>query len=437
MKSVNKVGDEGAQDSRTVWGMRMAASIAAAAGALCLCLGMPMVGYAGLALVSVIVFHISLRPSARELLLISVPSLIFWATYVVLFKIDWLHRPPAIMFLLGTMGAGSLTVLSVRAVWSQGENRTKVLRVLFPAAGMLVFLIVKNNLINVMAFQRSTFDLHLFLADGSFGFHPAMSLWKYTFTHPVVHVVIQAIYALLPVGMAFVYAPHLRKFDSKYFMLQTYFLAGFLGWLSYSIVPAAGPLFMFGGNFGVALPTYSHLKMVAVQRVELPPIMFRNAVPSLHLTWALLGWLNARKLGKPYHYLAILFTFGTVLATMGTGQHYMVDLIVAVPFTLFIQALCTKKIPNSSTRGAAITGGALLALAWMLMLRFNPTLFLANLALPWICTAATFTAVAVLFLRMEKATAGTFWPEEGLSGGKDEEVNQPAETARVISSATA
>jgi hypothetical protein len=38
--------------------------------------------------------------------------------------------------------------------------------------------------------------------------------------------------------------------------------------------------------------------------------------------------------------IALAFLVFTVLATLGTGEHYFVDLMVAFPFALMIQAIC-------------------------------------------------------------------------------------------------
>ena len=58
----------------------------------------------------------------------------------------------------------------------------------------------------------------------------------------------------------------------------------------------------------------------------------------MHLAWALLILLNGKN--KLLRLGAWFFVALTVFATIGLGEHYFSDLIVAVPFTLVVQTLC-------------------------------------------------------------------------------------------------
>jgi hypothetical protein len=58
-------------------------------------------------------------------------------------------------------------------------------------------------------------------------------------------------------------------------------------------------------------------------------------MPSMHLGWALLLALNARSrwlAAALWAYAALI-----ALATIGLGQHYVVDLIAAIPYTVTMQ----------------------------------------------------------------------------------------------------
>lgn len=63
------------------------------------------------------------------------------------------------------------------------------------------------------------------------------------------------------------------------------------------------------------------------------PHAARNCMPSMHLTWALLFWWYSRGWVRK---LMAFYVWVTVAATLGLGQHYWIDLIVAVPFTAAI-----------------------------------------------------------------------------------------------------
>ena len=59
----------------------------------------------------------------------------------------------------------------------------------------------------------------------------------------------------------------------------------------------------------------------------------RNCVPSLHMTWALLLWIYSPKLLR---IPMLLFAVLIATATMGLGEHYAVDLLAALPFTVAV-----------------------------------------------------------------------------------------------------
>jgi hypothetical protein len=115
-----------------------------------------------------------------------------------------------------------------------------------------------------------------------------------------------------------------------------------------------------------------------------------NAIPSLHMAWVLLVWWYSRGLSWWERLVAFAFVFFTVLATMGTGEHYFVDLVVAFPFALLIEALCAFELPLSDgKRLAALAVGLFGTLAWMEALRYGPHFFWKSPLIPWTLCAVT------------------------------------------------
>jgi PAP2 superfamily len=57
----------------------------------------------------------------------------------------------------------------------------------------------------------------------------------------------------------------------------------------------------------------------------------RNAIPSLHSAWALLIWWSTRYCRAWTRLVATVFLALTPLATLGLGEHYLIDLVVALP----------------------------------------------------------------------------------------------------------
>jgi hypothetical protein len=66
----------------------------------------------------------------------------------------------------------------------------------------------------------------------------------------------------------------------------------------------------------------------------------QNASPSLHMAWVLLAWWYSRGLSVWERGIAMMFVVFTAFATLGTGEHYFIDLVVAYPFSVMMQSLC-------------------------------------------------------------------------------------------------
>lgn len=92
-------------------------------------------------------------------------------------------------------------------------------------------------------------------------------------------------------------------------MLASMALAGLLVVPCYLLLPAVGPVHVGDPNAP------------------------RNCMPSMHLTWALFMFINSRGLAR---WGAGVFVAITTLATLATGEHYLPDLLAAIPWSLAI-----------------------------------------------------------------------------------------------------
>ena len=89
-------------------------------------------------------------------------------------------------------------------------------------------------------------------------------------------------------------------------------------------------------------------------------------MPSLHVGWAFLLFWNLRT-RRIMGVLSAVFLILTALATVGSGEHYLADLIVAIPLALTVQASLIQS--RSEWRLAALTAGSVLTLAWLIAFR--------------------------------------------------------------------
>jgi hypothetical protein len=75
-----------------------------------------------------------------------------------------------------------------------------------------------------------------------------------------------------------------------------------------------------------------------------------------------------------------------VLATLGFGEHYVVDLVAALPYAMALWAICRREWATAALAVA-------LTLAWMAALRFGTPLFESG-AFTWAATVGTIGTVA-------------------------------------------
>lgn len=106
----------------------------------------------------------------------------------------------------------------------------------------------------------------------------------------------------------------------------------------------------------------------------------------MHLACALLIFWCCAALPRWVRAASAVYLALTVLATLGFGEHYAVDLVVAVPYALALAALCGRR----RDWGMAAVGIAL-TLAWMAALRFATGWF-GSAAFTWGLTVGTLAA---------------------------------------------
>jgi hypothetical protein len=98
-------------------------------------------------------------------------------------------------------------------------------------------------------------------------------------------------------------------------------------------------------------------------------------MPSLHMASALIAYVHARRFGRLASAVALLFVIGTFLGTMGTGEHYFIDLVVAIPFTAMMFLLLERRFVRAIEPSVLLFASLVLLrlmpltplLAWLLL----------------------------------------------------------------------
>jgi hypothetical protein len=348
-----------------------------------------------LALASVIIIHFRVRPSLQDaLLVLGLSALIA----VVDFRL--LHFKPWIMDWFAFPGLCSLLVLGLRTVWAEDSQRKRLLLAFIPA---LLFVTSEYFAATFLewtaAAHPKVLDLYLFSFDSSlhvqfsFLLGQAFSMW------PTLRIVSVIFYIGLPIPIALVYAGRLLRLSEKAVPSFVAFLAtGPIGVIFYNIFPALGPVHIFQQAF-----PWHPLTVGQATKLFLEPIAITgapNAIPSLHMAWVLLVWWYSRGLSALERSIAMAFVFFTVLATLGTGEHYFIDLVVAFPFALLIESVCAFSLGlTEKSRLSGIIFGAFGTLGWLMLLHYGNRLFWISPIAPWVLCAAT-VAVSIWMERL-------------------------------------
>jgi hypothetical protein len=135
------------------------------------------------------------------------------------------------------------------------------------------------------------------------------------------------------------------------------------GPILYAILPACGPIYAFGARW--LYPP--QVQAGAIKLAGMP-----NAFPSLHIGTALVFVFLAP--GKLWRAVSLAFLAGTTLATLVTGEHYVIDLVAGVAFGCFAASVGYRKYHR-----ALIYLG--IVLGWSLAVRFGYAFLIAHPAL--------------------------------------------------------
>ena len=155
---------------------------------------------------------------------------------------------------------------------------------------------------------------------------------------------------------------------------------------------------------------------------DFPAEAWPNGMPSLHIASVVLAYWQARPYGRWARIAAAVFLVGTLLATLGEGEHYLVDLVVAMPLSLTAYAACmSARVPYRRQRYAALFGGILLLAAWYALLFFGVELLLISPAIAWGISLCSTAAVVWLEWRLYRA----IWDEGREAGGEGRESQLP------------
>lgn len=337
--------------------------------------------------------HFWTRPARAE----RIATLLLAAAYTLAFlfdsgryRFDW----PTSIACGSFFGLASLTVLAVQTMRLTGVRQKEKLETLVAGSAFGYSALFIAYILNLTTrLHPRTFDLYLYAADAGFGIPICAWMGRLVNGQPLLLQCCSLVYESLPLAVSLLYA-YQRSGSKK---LPVRVLPAFLGggaaaYLLYNVLPATGPHYIFGAAFPDRMPAAAQagVHLVTVGDVA------RNAVPSMHLACALMIFWACRPLGRLAQAAAAAFLALTILATLGFGEHYVVDLIAGVPYALALLSICSAPHPG---RRFAIVIGIALTLAWIVLLRFAVPLFESTI-FTWAAALSTLAICAVAKRRL-------------------------------------
>jgi hypothetical protein len=261
--------------------------------------------------------------------------------------IHWLLSPPIF----------NILALFLATIWMLRDEKDKTRPWLVLA---LVLNLFYGVLLTILMGREGSllpwkFDHILFRVDESLGIQaaaiarPLQGFWR---------IPLWVIYEFM-VPMMIVWFLVTRYRNVRASVVLAYVAELVAGPLLYAIVPACGPHYAFGQQ-------WLHPLAVPADPIRLTGLP--NAFPSLHVGTAFLFVLLAP--GKLRKGIALAFFAATCLATLSTGEHYVIDLIPGLAFGAFAAAVGSKN-PRRASTFLGIT------LAWTLAMRFGSSVLIA------------------------------------------------------------
>jgi hypothetical protein len=234
----------------------------------------------------------------------------------------------AMLFLVLSPGVavGFLLVLAILLRWSLVPSPSErkrceyLLLVTIFSALLSSFAQAIANRLSVLCPLK--YDLYLYRMDALLD-EPSFALGRLVAPHLWLQLVLQAAYGLLPVAVTSLLGVYIWKREAEWVtVLKTLLLNLLLAPVFYMLLPVCGPVYAF--------PTFPQAQSLVVPHL-IALSAAPNGMPSIHTSTALLllwfgrHWLLGRWLGCLYLVLIIA-------ATLAGGQHYLMDLLAAVPY---------------------------------------------------------------------------------------------------------
>lgn len=302
------------------------------------------------------------------------------------------------VFCIVDIGPGLLIAAAAAILWrafqayrrQEFEQMQKILEVFSLAVAMPIVLSL-----GVLKFDPYVYDPHCYALDSLWGVQVSFIITKIIRGSLPLCLFMKLAYFYLSfymiVAQILIYKDNERLglSHSRYLMPALLFIfIGLFGTFLYKFFPVVGVEVYCGLNSFPNGP-WPAANMSPVP-IEAPSFLPHNGMPSLHMAWILAVYYSLYRFykNKPYYkYIALILIILTALSAFSEGCHYLIDLIIAIPFTLAILAFTMVEAPRKWRLTSALFG-AIATTGWLSLFKYSittalsiPTLTLALLVL--------------------------------------------------------
>ena len=301
-----------------------------------------------------------------------------WLPVLSLLAIATLVLLAATLYLCGPRGAtdqfGMLFIAGFSFIIAAERLRGRAYDLVFSCLAsigcLFVGAIIAWSLLNTaVKYLPLIYDPVLYRIDGVLGFSPLYGLANVLRGNNTLYQFILVLYKYnLAFAIPAVFSETFNTRAPTASLALQLLVSSFLVFPLFCVMPALGPAFYFGTAFPNELPAAVQMAMHAGLA---PDTAARNTFPSLHATWAILIFLAMRDSPAWHRVLAGVYLLATFIATIGFGEHYVVDWVGALSVVLATRALCA--IPTAAEAWVlALVSASALMLGWIMLIRFVP-----------------------------------------------------------------